>query len=169
MKSSRAIFLVVIVASTLGAAVAEQTPVAPKNPGKGPVVPPLTPRFLQIRDHIDALFHYRNEPPPPPDPRSNPFRAAGSTLPVIGENGAPVPESVISDLTLLQQAVAPLKVSGTVEKDNQLQLVINARPYKKNDVVQSQVQGQTVYLRVRELTHHTVTLALNETELTLKF
>ena len=53
--------------------------------------------------------------------------------------------------------------------DGRSYLVINAKPYKENDVIQSQVQGESVYLRIRQITRDSVTLLLNEAETTLKF
>jgi hypothetical protein len=74
-----------------------------------------------------------------------------------------------TDLARLQEAVATLKVSGTFEKDGRLYLVINAKPYKDNDVIQTQVQGEPVYMRVRQVSRRSVTVVLNEAEMTLKF
>jgi hypothetical protein len=138
--------------------------------------PPISPRFQQVRDRIDALFHNRNEPPPPPDARTNPFRAPGSGLPapVISAEPGTVPDASAtstepgSDLALLQQAVALLKVGGTINRGDVQQLSINSKPYKEGDVVQVQVQGQTVYLRVKQITRYGVTLTLNASEITLK-
>lgn len=139
----------------------------PKMPGP----PPLSPRFLQVRDRINTLFQHRNDAPPAPDLRANPFRPAGSAATPVGgpAPGAPPPELPGNDLALLQQAVATLKVSGTFERADQMYVVVNSRPYKKNEVIQSRAEGQPVYLRVREITRNTVTLALNDTELALKF
>ena len=119
-----------------------------------------------------ALFQNRNDAPPPPDLRTNPFRPAGpmASATVASTPGTvPAPAASSTDLVLLQQAVVGLKVSGTLEKADQSYVVINDRPYKKGDVVQTRAEGDAGYLRVREITRHTVTLSLNETEMTLKF
>jgi hypothetical protein len=115
--------------------------------------------------------------PPPPDPRYNPFRPPGVAIqsaPVLPASvepalGEPVPVASATDLARLQGAVATLKVSGTFEKDGRLYLVINAKPYKDNDVIQTQVQGEPVYMRVRQVSRRSVTVVLNEAEMTLKF
>jgi len=158
-------------------------PAAPANPAApassaSPAAPvPLSPRFKQVRERISALYQNRNETPPPPDPRYNPFRPPGvaiqaaPVLPASAEPAAGEPVLVASatDLARLQEAVATLKVSGTFEKDGRLYLVINAKPYKDNDVIQTQVQGEPVYMRVRQVSRRSVTVVLNEAEMTLKF
>lgn len=146
--------------------------------GKAPVALPLSPRFKQVRDRIDALFQLRNEPPAPPDPRANPFRPSGpaALAPVTPASSsspevsvALPPPQAAGDMALLQQAVATLKITGVVARGVEAHVQINAKLYKKSDVVQASVQGQVVYIRVREITGRTATLALNEAELTLKF
>ena len=47
--------------------------------------------------------------------------------------------------------------------------MINGKPYKDNEVVQAQVQGETIYLRLRQISRRGVTVVLNEAEMTLKF
>ncbi len=146
-------------------------------PPKSSVAQPLAPRFQQVRERIAALYQHRNEPPPPLDPRYNPFRLPGSAplvpAPNAGDPGAeefitPAPGPGAS-LALLQQGAATLKVSGIFEIGGQSHLVINARPYKEGDVVQTLVQGETVYLRLKEIAKRSVTLSLNDAEMTLKY
>jgi len=156
---------------------AERAPAAggPAGPGS------MSPRFKQVQERIAALFQHRNEPPPPVEPRHNPFRPPGSAPPAAPAS-SDTPElprpSAGSDysglspgasLALLQQGAATLKVSGIFEIGGRAHLVINARPYKEGDVVQTLVRGETVYLRVKEIAKRSVTLALNEAEMTLKF
>ena len=150
----------------------------PPPASKSLATPPVSPRFKLVRERIDALFRYRNEPPSPPDPRLSPFRPAGAVPvaatpassardPAAGD--APLPAPLSSDLALLQQAVATLKVSGVVEKAGQAHLVINAKPYKVGEVIQTKVQGESVFLRVRNISRNSITLGLNGAEMTLKF
>lgn len=169
-----ALLLVPAVAAALPAAAASApTPAAPAPAPKQSVANPLAPRFKQVRERIDALFHHRNEPPAPLDPKHNPFRMPGArpVAPVpegtVAAAAAPVPEA--DNLVQLQQAAATLKVSGVFEKGGRSHLVINARPYQQGDVVQTLVQGEKVYLRVKEISKRSVTLALHDAELTLKF
>ena len=137
---------------------------------------PIPPRFLQVRARIEALFAQRNSPPPTPDERANPFRPPGAVLaePVAAPDGVLVPVSGNRDLTLLQQAVATLKVRGTVQRGKILQLVINSGPgkdgtYKEGDVVNVNLSPESVPLRVQEITRYSVTFRLNGVEMTLKF
>lgn len=150
--------------------------VAAKSPA---LVAPLSTRFQQVRDHINALFSGRIATPPPPDLNYNPFRPIGAG-PAGAVRGAPggrettAPGPPISDLTVLQQAVATLKVRGVVEKDGRSLLTINSGPnkdgtYKEGDVITVIVQDQPIHLRVRQITHYSVMLSLNDAEYTLKF
>jgi hypothetical protein len=169
---------------------------APATPAKTKILPsalakvsavnvPLTPRFLQIRDRIDVLLRGRIETPPPPDPRFNPFRPPGAApvaaspagVATAGKEGAPSPPPAPSanDVVLLQQAVALLKVKGTVQPTGgRMQLVINSGPgkdgtYKERDIISVTVQDQPVHLRVRQITRYSVMFSLNDAEYTLKF
>lgn len=136
---------------------------------------PLGPRFAQIRARIDALFAHRGEAVAAPDPRTNPFRPPGTLVAAKAEGGAPPqpnPPAVVapaSDLALLQQSAATLKVSGIFEIGGTSHLVINGRPYKAGDVVPAQVNGETVYVRVRTIAKPNVTLALKDAEMTINF
>lgn len=139
---------------------------------------PLTPRFQQVRDRIDALFRHRNATPEAPDLRFDPFRPAGAApaSPAsalagseAGASALPVGDAKAADLALLQQGAATLKVNGIFEFGGRQHLVVNSRPYKQGDVIQTQVQGQTVYLRVKQIARGSLSLALNEAEMTLKF
>ncbi len=153
------------------------TPVTPPAAAKAPINPALSPRFLQVRERVDALFRYRNGMSPPPDPRLNPFRPPGSApaaAPAPASKpdplaGGSIPAPLSSDLELLQQAVATLKVSGVLEIAGRSHLVINTKPYKIGEVVQTKVKGESVFLRVRNISRNSVTLGLNSTEMTLKF
>ena len=144
---------------------------------KGPAAPiPLSPRYQQVRDRIGALFNTRNAPPAPPDPTANPFRAPGAApiASVPGVEGAP-PVAVSDDLTLLQQAIATIRVKGTVTRNKILQLVINTGPgkegtYKEGDIINVALPtGDPVHVRVRQVAPHSVTLTVNEAEMVLKF
>ena len=150
----------------------------PPPAAKGPGAPaPLNPRYQQIRDRIGALFDTRNAPPGPIDPRTNPFRPAGTApiVPLPVADGMPPPVVANDDLATLQQAVASLKVRGVVQLGTRLQLVINSGPgkegtYKEGDIINvSLPRVDAVHVRVRQITRNTVTLALNEAETVLKF
>lgn len=152
-------------------------PAAVKTPAAAPAgkTPPLSPRFRQVRDRIDALFQHRNAALPPLDPSLDPFRPPGavpapSSVKISDSDGAKVPVvGPSSDVRLLQDAAATLKVSGIFEIGGKQHLVINSRPYKEGDVIQTQVQGNTVYLRVRQISRNSMVLVLNQAELAVKF
>lgn len=139
--------------------------------------PPLSPRFQQVRDRIDELFRHRQEEPPVTDPRSNPFRPAGAPLapprtatPRTPEGSpAPAPSASESDLQLLQQAAATLKVAGSINIRGVDHLSINQTAYKEGDVIHTKVKGQTVLIRVKNISRFSYTLSLNGTELSVKY
>jgi hypothetical protein len=155
----------------------------PSAAAKSPVAaPPLSPRFQQVRDRIAELLQHRNATPTPPDPRYSVFRPAGPvTSAAIAPPGADSASAEVetpppnNDLPVLQQAVALLKVRGTFQmKNGRYQLVINSGPnkegtYKDGDVINIILQGDSVHLRVRQITLHSVTFTLNDAELKLSF
>ncbi|MSU66364.1 MAG: hypothetical protein EXS38_09750 [Opitutus sp.] len=79
MKPPLIIVLLLVAVLTAVPPAASTEPVSSAEPAAGaakaPTSPPLSPRFKQVRDRIDALFQRRNDTPPPPDARMNPFRA----------------------------------------------------------------------------------------------
>jgi hypothetical protein len=157
--------------------------------------PPLSPRFQQVRDRIAGLFAHRNETPPNFDPRKSPFRAAGATpaaaaaatpaTPLVSplSQGVPAPSRSAAapaveappvtppstELALLQQAVANLKVAGTIQIGGVAHLVINQVPYKEGDVLSAKAKGQPVYLRVKNISRYSYTLSINDVELSVKY
>lgn len=141
---------------------------APPKPG-APTLPAA--RFKQVRDRANALFAVRNQSPAAPVPAENPLRSAGDAAarPRGTQPGVAPAELSPTELDLLQQAVATLRVSGTFEKDGESYFVINSKPYRVGDVVQTIVDGEAAYLRVREITRNGVTLAMGESEVTLKY
>lgn len=173
MKLLRYIAILLVPAAATALPVVAASDPAPAAPPKQSVASPLAPRFKQVRERIDALFLHRNATPAPLDPKHNPFRLPGARPKV------PLPEGTVADgappalpadsLTQLQQATATLKISGVFEIGGRSHLVINARPYKQGDVVQTLVQGEKVYLRVKDISKRSVTLVFNEAEMTLKF
>ncbi|HVS51714.1 MAG TPA: hypothetical protein VHD62_05110 [Opitutaceae bacterium] len=173
MNARRSAFLSALCAFALAASSA--APAAEKAAAKPPGAPPLSPRFLQVRERIDALLHNHDAPLSAAELQPNPFRAAGfmpapspaETAP--GAAGTTPVEAPTAELNLLQQGVALLRVSGVVDFGGQQHLVINSRPYKEGDVIPVQVNGQPVYLRIRQIAPHLVTFALDHAEMTLKF
>jgi hypothetical protein len=139
---------------------------------------PLSPRFQQIRERIGTLFDNRNVAGGPVTLPANPFRPAGAgpvaSLPA-SDGSTPVPVALNGDLTSLQQAVATIRVKGTVTRNKILQLVINTGPgkegtYKEGDVINVALPAsEPVHLRVRQISVHSVTLTVNEAEMVLKF
>lgn len=152
---------------------AAKTAAAAGAPGGKPAV--LSPRFQEVRDRINSLFQHRNSALPSFDPRFDPFRSPGAVAVAVA-SGPAAPEGVTlppvpaeSDVTLLQASVAALKVSGIVEIGGKQHFIINSRPYKEGDVIQTHAQGVAVYLRVREISRGSMVLVLNQAQTTLKW
>lgn len=137
---------------------------------------PVPPRFLQVRSRIDALFDQRNNPPPKPEERNNPFRAPGSYVPpepAASPEGVVIPVAGGHDLALLQQALATLRVGGTVQRGKVMLISITAGPnkagtFKVGDVIYVNLNSESVPLRIHEIARNGVTFRFNEAEITLK-
>ena len=139
-----------------------------------PAPPPLSPRFQQVRDRIDALFRHRSETPPAPDPRKNPFRPAGAAPVALAAPGSAAssqlpPVEPNTDAQLLQQGAATLKVAGTIQIGGLAHLIINQVPYKEGEIINTRVRGQPVYLRLKNISRYSYTLSLNAAELSVKY
>ena len=155
---------------------AKKTP--PTITGKTPTgtTPALQPRFQQVRDKIDALLRNRSESLPELDPKKNPFRTAGSGAVAktpsrgsgVAEKAGPPPASA-SDLAILQQAAATLKVAGSITIGGVNHLSINQVPYKEGDVINVRLKGQIAFVRVKNISRYSYTLSLNGAELSVKY
>jgi hypothetical protein len=138
-----------------------------QSPAPTPPPPAPNTRFAVTRSHIDSLYRYRNKPLPPPD--ANPFRLLNETPSagvVASTSVAPPPDS---DDTILRENVATLKIGGYFVLGGKAVLTINRRPYREGDTVIAGTAGTRVYLRIRQITPNSVTLALNQAEMTVKF
>jgi len=144
---------------------------APRAAAEAPQLDPSSnPRFIQSRTRIDALFHYRNAPLPPLDPHQNPFRLTNdSGAATIGSPAAALPQGLApdSDEGMLQLGAATLKIGGLVVREGSAQIGINGGLYKEGDVIPARVRGTLVYFRIRHITNDSVTISLNDAELTL--
>jgi hypothetical protein len=136
----------------------------------------FTARAKQTRERIDILFRHHNDAPTtPPGPNQNPFRTAADVpAPAISSSADQPGESVqssfpTSDDVLLKQAVATLKIGGTVVIGGQINVSINQETYREGGSIIARIQGTPVYLHVRRITSNSVTFALNDSELTQPF
>jgi hypothetical protein len=142
-------------------------------------VPPaaIIARAKQTKARIDVLFRHRNEAPAPVGPNQNPFRTS-SDVPVPTADTSPAgqaaevvePPAPTSDDNLLKQAVATLKIGGTVIlAGGQIHVSINQETYKEGGSIITRIQGTVVILNIRRITASSVTFALNDSVLTLAF
>ncbi|MCX6953175.1 MAG: hypothetical protein NTV51_13565, partial [Verrucomicrobia bacterium] len=82
---------------------------------------------------------------------------------------APAPAASATDLQLLQQAAATLKVGGRIGLGGVDHLPSNQTAYKEGDVINAKGRGQTVLIRVKNISRYSYTLSLNGTELSVKY
>lgn len=183
MNAHHTLLILAAFASTAASALGANPPAAAPLGAKPSGSSSYEARFKEVRERVAELFHYRDRTPAPIDPRHNPFRTPGGVVMTArsgtdgdtggrlaaGSDPAPSDSGTSGNLSLLQQGVATLKVSGIVEISGRAHLVINKRPYKEGDVVPTQVQGETLYLRVKEITRRSVTLTHDDAEMTLKY
>jgi len=183
MKPHRVLFLLVCAACSSAVALPAETPpaispasaVTPAPDPKAAPPPPLSPRMKLVRDRIDSLFQHRNATPAAATAVMDPFRPAGAVPepPMVfardGEPARSVVPQTTTDLAQLQGAVATLKMTGVIEIGGRLHLVVNSRPYKEGDVIQTLAEGTRAYLRIRQVSRNSITLAINDAEMTLKF
>ena len=159
----RLLFIFPLVLSTIALA-------APRAAAEAPQLDPSSnPRFIQSRTRIDALFHYRNAPLPPLDPRQNPFRLTNDSGAATIGSPAALPQGLApdSDEGMLHLGAATLKIGGLVVREGSAQIGINGGLYKEGDVIPARVRGTLVYFRIRHITNDSVTISLNDAELTL--
>ena len=138
--------------------------------------PPISPRFLQVREHMADLFQGRTDTPPVVDPAKNPFRPAGAApapvAAVTSSDGVTMVQAqapTASDVELLKQVAAIVKVSGWAERDGRTLLTINNTLYRDGDVMKLNIKGQTLYLRLSKFSRSSLTLTLNEAETIVRF
>ena len=91
--------------------------------------------FQDTNTRIDELFHYRDNPPPPPGPEDNPFRigSLNAPLPVPTADGKTpavvIPSPALSDEAILRQASEKLTFGGMLQVGDRQLLVINQTTY----------------------------------------
>jgi len=135
--------------------------------------------FQETNARIEDLFEFRNNPPKPPGPLDNPFRAnnlpvlpervtTATTTPGTGTPAATGPQET-PDEALLRQAYANLTFGGLLRMGDRPMVVINKATYREGGLLTVRVQGASVYLRIVSLTNDSITLGLNEARLTLHF
>ncbi len=131
-----------------------------------------TKLLKRTQERIATLYHSHDQRPVAPEERSNPFRAGGdvamplqSTLP--GEN--PAADASARDALLLRLASATIKVTGVVNIAGRMHIAVNQSTYREGAVIPVPLPHETVFLRVGAITSKSVTLRLEEAEVTLKF
>ena len=154
--------------SLLTLALAAAIPVA--LPAATPVIG--SQLFQETDARIEDLYQHRNNPPKPPAPHDDPF-LIGDAPPASTPNpSGPTPAVVApgtSDEAVLRQAAGTLVLGGLLQIGDVQVLVINKASYKEGGILSVRLQGTPVYLRILRITANSVTLALNEARLTLRF
>lgn len=134
--------------------------------------PANTKLIKRTQDRIAALYQHHDRRAEPPEPRSNPFRIGGDAatpmLPTGPGETAPV-DPTSRDALLLRQAAATIKVTGVVNIAGRMHIAVNQSTYREGALIPVQLPGETVFLRVGEITMRSATLRLEDAELTIKF
>ncbi|MDB6093767.1 MAG: hypothetical protein JWM32_1329 [Verrucomicrobia bacterium] len=131
--------------------------------------------FQDTNARIDDLFQHRLNPPKPPGPTDNPFRARDTVdpLPVVPKNAGPAPGDTgpreTADEALLRQAFVNLNFGGMLQVGSTQMVVINKATYREGGLIAVRVQGASIYLRIISLTKDSIVIGLNEARLTLHF
>jgi hypothetical protein len=136
-------------------------------------------RFARTQEQINALFKRRLKPEPLPADLPNPFvlpggakgpdvkapEGEGTTHPDKPPEGDLPPGS---DAEALARLVAKLKISGIVQLNGRLHLIINQSPYKEGDLILLGTKDAATYLQVIRITPNELTLGLNQAVQTIK-
>jgi len=142
---------------------------APGRPAKASATTGAV-NFARTKQRIDALLAPRLKPEPLPELFPSPFQLPESSAP-----RAAIPtkssERLIpaSDSEMLLYYGAGLKISGTVETNGQVHLVINQAPYKVGDTLTLKTKDDTAKLRIIAIAPGELTLGLNEAVQVIKF
>ena len=126
----------------------------------------------RTQDRITLLYLYHDRRPASPEARSNPFRAGSdaATPQLSAGPGETAPaDRTARDTLLLNQAAATIRVTGVVNIAGRMHIAVNQSTYRTGSVIPVPLPGEVVFLRVGEITMKSVTLRLDEAELTLKF
>jgi hypothetical protein len=126
----------------------------------------------RTQDRIAALYQHQDQRAAPPEARSNPFRIGGDAatpmLPAGPGESAPV-DPASRDALLLRQAAATIKVTGVFNIAGRMHIAVNQSTYREGALIPVPLPGETVFVRVVEITMRSATLRLEDAELTIKF
>lgn len=152
----------------------------------GPALKKAVDRFDRTKARIDALLRNRLQPEPLPASLPNPFllteafsltevsRTPGDPPDHGAEPAGPETKTPVeaappgSDAELLAFYATTLKISGTVQVNGRLQLVINQSSYKEGDLILLHKKDATIYLKVVRIAPGELTLGYNGVEQVLK-
>ena len=155
------------------------TALAAPAPG-APAPKKSTDRFERTKEHIDALLKNRLKPDPLPSILPNPFQLAEEAPVNTSHTPGDEPaghEAVVpvdaappgSDAEFLALYAATLKISGMVQLNGRLQLIINQSSYKEGDFIVLRNKETNIFLKVVHIVPGELTLGYNGVEQTVKF
>lgn len=139
-----------------------------------PAQPGSVAAFDKTRTQIKALLDHRTNPKPMLIGGYNPFLAGAVTAPVEAPVRAPEkaePEAAVpqTDAALLEELVAGIRISGTVERDKRLLIIVNQQPRRQGDSIIVTHNGEMVNIQVKSIQPNNVVFGLREAEVSLKF
>lgn len=134
----------------------------------------ITARFPRTEERIKLLVGRRLDPQPLPRSLPNPFYRGVETseLATLDVTTPDVPEAApaapdITDADTLARLAPTLRISGLVSLSGVPHVAINSLLCKVGDVIPVSGRDVPVFLQVRRIAPHEITLGLNEAELTI--
>lgn len=129
-------------------------------------------RFARNEERIKVVYGQRRDPQPLPASLPNPFYR-GAELSELAQPQPPEPDDVpaapdITDADTLARLAPTLRISGFVVRNQQSYLTINTIVCKVGDLIPvTRPDGPPVFLQIRRLSTDSLTLGLNDAELTM--
>jgi len=129
-------------------------------------------RFARNEERIKVVYGQRRDPQPLPATLPNPFYRGAE----LSELAQPQPEKHeivpaapdITDADTLARLAPTLRISGFVMRNQQSYLTINSIVCKVGDLIPvTRADGPPVFLQIRKIASDSLTLGLNDAELTM--
>jgi hypothetical protein len=134
----------------------------------------IVARFPRTEDRVKLLVSRRLDPQPLPAELPNPFyRGVEPTdLQNVAINATPdveaPPAPDISDADTLARVAPTLRITGLVTLNGVPHVAVNGSVCKVGDVIPVSGRDHPIFIQVRRIGAHDITLGLNDAELTMQ-
>jgi hypothetical protein len=126
--------------------------------------------FAPIKAQIDTLLEHRRQLPPFAPAVDNPFKRPGGEGELVAVTTAPTTPGAArpaATLDLIHRLAAQLRVSGTVNVNGRMQVIINSTACEEGRMLPVR-EGEMLYrLLVKTITPTAVVIQLGEAEMTI--